>query len=369
MGGIESAAGSLSLGTLESSQIRTFKSAVCDVAPESRHISFVNGHAFTEGRERFLLGFVRHPSWETGGFVKAAVLGSEPANELKRESDATLFARRLGIPSVRVLREYTETGEGLGVVVFERLLKRRHRLFVSKKQLKNVHPNVGRVVAGAFIRDALKVVPPDEDSAFLVRSDQRNAGAKGFVSLWGTLERSVFGTRLPASYLGSVIEAGKLRRILARIRHHVMDEIELADTSVTEKFVHNDYALTNLGMTRRVQPVLSEVTVLDYEHAGATRNAVLALITDIADFYRSCSTNNELRMQFIVTIMDKWRQSQIERAQDILSAAIAFGTLLHGGSKRNRLDPEHPEHGEAADLITSLENNLQRVQMHRELVW
>ncbi len=328
------------------------------------HMSFVNMAGFLTGSERFLLGYVRHPDWKTGGFMKLAVADTKPGEELRREAQATALAGSLGVRSVQVLQPYTESSDGLGIVVFERLKKETCRLFSSKSQLARVHPATGRRVAAAFAGDVLKPIPKDQDTSFLERNDPRNENATSFFDTWYGCERRLFAKRLPAADMPYRLGAPDLRKILAQVRRNVGDEIEAGDHDTVEKFVHNDYALTNLGLHRRRGHGGPGITVLDYEHAGASKNTVLALITDVADFYRSCGVNNELRMQFIFELLDIWKKSELEHGHDILSAAMAFGTLLHSGSaQKNRLRPDHHEHGEAMDLLTTLPDNIRRLQM------
>jgi hypothetical protein len=339
------------------------KQRVRAMVPQGEHLSFVNMTGFLAGSERFLLGYVRHPDWRTGGFLKIAVADTKPGEELRREAQVTALAGSLGIRSVEVLQPYTSE-DGLGLVVFERLKQKTCRLFSSKSQLARVHPAIGRRVAVAFAGDVLKKIPADQDTSFLKRHDPRNENATSFFDLWHGCERRLFAKRLPVAYLPYRQQVPDLRKIMTQVRRSVIDEIESGDRDQVEKFVHNDYALTNLGLHRRRTKTGAGITVLDYEHGGASKNSVLALITDAADFYRSCGVNNELRMQFIFELLNIWKKSELEHGHDILAAAMTFGTLLHSGSAaKNRLHPDHHEHGEAMDLLTTLPNNLQRLQM------
>lgn len=344
------------------------KQHVQTLVPRGRHVAFINAQGYLAGSERFLLGHLRHPDWATGGFFKMAVGTSASGEELRREAQVTALAGAMGIRSVNVLQPYTESDEGLGLVVFERLKQRACRLFSSKTQLDRVHPKTGRRVAMAFAGDALKQIPANQDTSFLQRHDPRNKNASTFFDLWHGCERRLFAKRLPVVYVPYLERAPDLRRIVTRVRKSVVDEIEAGDRELAEKFVHNDYALTNLGLARRRKPNEAGITVLDYEHSGASRNSVLALITDVADFYRSCGVNNELRMQFVLELMNIWKQSQLEHGNDILAAAMTFGTLLHCGSAtKNRMNPDHHEHGEAMDLLAALPNNLRRLRMRVEV--
>lgn len=340
------------------------KECVRIMIPQGKHVTFVNAQSYLAGSERFLLGYVRHPEWRTGGFLKMAVGDTTPGEELRREAQVTALASTLGIRSVKVLQQYTESDNGLGLVVFERLKQRECRLFFSKLQLDRVHPMIGRRVAAAFADDALKQIPTDQDTSFLQRHDPRNENAASFFNLWHGCEHRLFAERFPVTYVLNTEQTSGLRRIVTRARRKTVDKIEASDCDQVEKFVHNDYALTNLGLHRRRKLDGPEITVLDYEHGGSSRNFVLALITDVADFYRSCGVNNELRMQFILELMNIWKKSQLEYGNDILSAAMVFGTLLHCGSaQKNRMDPEYHEHGEAMDLLAALPNNLRRLHM------
>lgn len=238
-------------------------------------------------------------------------------------------------------------------------------MFSGKSELTGVDSSIGTRAAKVFVSNALIPIQTSLDTSFLNRNDPRLVGSHSFIEMWQDNTRRLFSGRLLNSQLRGGDNTKNIKRVIEDIRQTIIDTIKHQDGDSHEKFVHGDYAPTNLAFHKRRLYNVPDVTVLDFEHAGATRNSALALITDMSDFYRSCGTNNTLRMKFMYGLADAWRESGWEHSPSLLFASMVFGTLQHCGSRmRNRMVQSHREHAEAISLVSTLVDNVRRLDLY-----
>lgn len=100
-----------------------FECRVKSVVPKASHVVFINQKKYLAGNERYLLGTMRNPDWQHGGFIKLTRSDAQSGVDLSRESRATELAGLLGIQSAQIHQRYIDTGDGYGMVILERLSK------------------------------------------------------------------------------------------------------------------------------------------------------------------------------------------------------------------------------------------------------
>jgi hypothetical protein len=327
-----------------------------ETAPRVVSFHVINGEEFFSGqnryRNRYLRGYVEFDDNQSG-FFKMSPCVADQCEGLQRESEAVGFASFLGIPSVRLVHPYSESVQGFGSILFERLLETKGKLFRTNSDLNNADPDLGSRVAKLFHAYMVPVVPNDVDSSFLKRDDPRNMSARSFWNVW---EDKLLCFQNRSLQYGLEFEG--IRKEAADVQGELHEFVEEADNSTQEYFVHNDFVPKNMYFWN--DPLeRGDITVFDYDRAGATRNKVLAQITDISNFYRGCGLNNDMRMKFVTTLLDSTDEIYRVNMRKVLKTAMVFGVLQHvGNMKKDRFVLGHDERTESLDLLRTLRRNI-----------
>lgn len=334
----------------EATQVPSYESAAArslQLTPPD--INLVNEARFTSPDQpaRFLYGFTES-SVQGAGFFKM----SRPENnaQLIRESVGLTIAKRIGIPTVRILHPFQITPEGNGILHVERLDAETGTILTSPELIAAADPRYGARAALAFLRAGGRIIPIDIDSSPLKRDDWRNESPETFWRVWGEQNDVVFSSE-NAELVDRLIGTEKLRKIVDQTRNEIEPEIAAGTNPDTEYFVHNDAAPNNTFFS----DVKDEVLFLDFEHAAASHNLTLTQLTDLGNYYGRLWPNPEMQQQFLISYIEQSTADSIDYNYKLLKATVVFGAMYLAKYAMKSDSDEHPM---AVSLLENLEGNL-----------
>lgn len=324
--------------------------AVAETLGGDCRVEFQNSDKYSSGENRFLVGFtdVR----DEKGFVKLCEK-TELKQQLRRETDAMVFANKIGIPTIRVSSPYQETSQGIGIIHLEALDSQKGNNLGSAELIAGADPLLGKkageMLAGVVGRD----ISSEKDAAFLKRTDERNASLDSFWGKWKQAEAIVTST-----------EFGEVDPWLVETIKRAAQDLEpfLAETVTDgEYFVHNDVSPSNMYFDN----VDDRVVLLDFEHAGATNNPRLAAITDLGNFYARCWPNPEMQKEYAKSLLENLKGRTSEETLTLVKGLMIFNTIYLA---KFAMNPEHREHKMAEMLLKNLRENIQTVEEYYQTI-
>ncbi len=315
---------------------------------EPRDVKLQNPEAFLKGHHRFLYGFTEPPT-ETSGFLKLART-PENSQQLRREDLGLGIARVLGIPTVGTLHPFQNTPEGYGLLHVEKLDPEKGIVLTSPQLIAGADPVYGARAARELAKAGGRVIPPDIDSSLLKRGDERNQSAETFWGVWETQNKIVFAGE-NVTLVDTLIGSEKLHTIVSQARTALASLVDSGTNPNVEYFVHNDTSPNNMFFNGKSD----QVTLLDFEHAGATHNLTLAQLTDLGNFYGRMWPNPEMQQQFLTAYLAISSPDLVEHNYQLLRGVAVFGAMF---LSQFAMQPTHPEHLMALSLIANLATNL-----------
>jgi len=314
-------------------------------------VDLKNPSQFLDGDSRFLYGFTESTG-KVAGFLKMART-QETNKQLKRESVGMAIARRIGIPTIGILDPYQDILEGYGLIHVEQLDLDHGLILISPELIAGADPVYGARAARAIANAGGRVIPPDIDSIILKRGDWRNESPETFWKVWDEQNNSVFdlvNANVVTDLLG---RDGKerLQKIIEETRTAIEPLIDESGNPNVEYFVHNDTAPNNIFFSDDGETVI----LLDFEHAGATHNLMLAQLTDLGNFYGRMWPNPEMQQQFLSAYLTKSTPEALEYNYQLLRATAVFGAMFLA---KYGMKLEHSEHIMSESLLSNLEGNL-----------
>lgn len=310
-----------------------------------------NSDHFLDGNSRFLYG-TTDPELSTEkprGFFK---MTEKYKIQLARESQALAIAKELGITTVGIITPYTETTQGKGIIELRKFNAEDGRILASAEEIAAADPEYGARAARAIRTLSGKVIPQDVNSTLFKRGDWRNESAETFWKVWDEQNKKVFDPE-HAQFVEEVIGEEKLQAIVDQTRTIAEPIIQAGKDPTTEYFVHNDTAPNNMFFPN--EDSTQSAVLLDFEHAAASHNRILAQLTDMGNFYGRMWPNPDMQKRFLTTFLRETPQAEREATYKLLKTTAVFGSLYlakYGMAK------DHEEHVMSVSLLKNLEGNL-----------
>ena len=320
-----------------------------------RNIEFGNFEKFADGKNRFLWGFTKaeDPSL-TPGFIKMGPVSNEETSAsnkeklddfLYREVKALETAQRMGVPSVKILQDFTITPDKKHALIhLEALDSNDGSALTSAEMIAAADPELGTWAATTLHDFAGREIPPNTETASWKRWDERNETPEVFNQTWQADAQVV---------LSGLKEKHRLRfaKVIEQVKQELDPVITASQTSDKEYLVHNDASPSNTFFNETTRQAI----LLDFERAGTTHNQSLAVLTDISTFYGRCWPNPNMQKAFIRQYLESSPPEQRAKEYIQLKGAIVFGSIFFA---KFAMDRNHPEHTMAVGLLGSLEKNL-----------
>jgi thiamine kinase-like enzyme len=212
-------------------------------------------------------------------------------------------------------------------------------------------PKFGQWAGDAIAHAAGKEIPKNIDASILKRNDSRNESFSSFSNVWDNASHKVLMREPNEGELLSAADAQRLLQIITDVRNSIEPFIIAAQNDQVLYFVHNDTAPNNTFFNTKMETAL----LLDFEHAGATHNKVLAQLTDFGNFYARCWANPEMQKEFLKSLISADLTGNREDNKNIARAVVVFGTI---NLAQYGMDPQHPEHAMSKMLLKHFEENL-----------
>lgn len=294
------------------------------------------------------------------GFFKIAIERKDTKinRQLRRESLSQELALDLGIPTLKILKHYTLTASGHGILYLERLNLKNGILMEGKDGVRNAPPEIGARVAKVI--DLVSGIEISKNSdpkeiRFLKRTDKRSKSPEVYWKFRKYNIRRVLAKK-QRPWRNKLIEENKLRRIIQDSEELFSPYVDQDDDPSTEYFIHNDMSTQNVFVPNPPDSPDGQVLFLDFEHSGATSNRTLARLTDFNNFYGRCWPNPEMQRQFITTYLRESKVEDIKYRYALMKETAVFGTIF---LSRFGMNKDHPEHDMSITLLRSLERNLE----------
>lgn len=267
--------------TLAEEANKRYLAAASEITGSDTEINFTNSEAFYRepDKSRFLRGFTISRDG-TRGFIKMAPTNRN-GRQLRREAEAMQIADQLGAKTVRQLKPYTETSDGLaGMHLVEALDPKDGQSLTNKEMIAGASAEYGEWAGRAIASLSGREIPPEINSQILKRDDDRNSSVESFWQVWHNSEAKIFDLPEDQQVLLSQTQIAEYRSALRDIAAAVEADIMADFDEKKLYFVHNDIAPNNIFFNQSEQSAL----LIDYEYGGATHSQLLAQYTDYGNF-------------------------------------------------------------------------------------
>lgn len=308
-------------------------------------VQFTNINQFTSDKSRFLFGFTESPE-NKSGFIKLCKT-EDLKTQLKREVLGMALAEQLGARTVGIIDSYQESSNGSAFVHLEALNSEQGTALHSPELIAGADAQLGGHAADAIVHLTAREIPPTQDTSFLKRIDGRNQSVESFWHTWESAKEKVL-----ESLSGD--EKIEIQTIISGAEEDLKPLLAIKDTSGKEYFVHNDTSPGNIFFNGTEK----NATLLDFEHAGATSNQYLAMITDIGNFYGRTWPNPEMQRVFSKTILEKVKSTRTAEGKTMVRGAMVFGAIYLAQFGVNK---DHKEHAMTKSLLQNIKTNLDTI--------
>lgn len=339
--------------TQKEAQVFSLKSIAArnlGITPQDIHL--VNAESFMERRRRFLYGFTEQAGQALGFFKMSQT--PEHNRQLERESIGIAIAHRIGIPTVGIIHPFQNTSEGYGILHVKQLDTENGTILTSSEYVARLEElrarELGARAAIALADAGGREIPSDIDSSILNREDWRNQSPETFWRVWEEQNNIVFSPKYTA-LVNSLFRAEKLQTIVNETRTAIEPLINSGTNLKFEYFVHNDVTPNNMFFS----DIREDVLLLDFEHAAAAHNLVLARLTDLGNYYGRMWPNPVMQQEFLTTYLAQSTPRALDYNYHLLRATAVFGTMY---LTKYGLKKGHPENPMSISLLRNLERNL-----------
>ena len=314
---------------------------------------------FFEGRSRFAYFFTSE------GFGKIA--NSEHNDQLRRENQGLDIARELGIPVPNVLKPYLESAEGHGILYLKQFKAEDGTILNDEESIAATDPAIATRIAKSIAQATVRQIPSHSksgeplDTSLLKRGDVRNASAEGYWNLW----KQNVSIILDPEYKEEVDQltgTEELSNITLQTQALIEKYINNEDYPDNEYFIHNDMSPSNTFIPDSLE---EPVIFLDFEHAGATHNQTLGILTDLGNFYGRLWPNPEMQKQFLVAFLQESPTEKLDYNYALTRTIAVQGTLFLA---KYAMKPDHPEHEMSVRLLSSIKGNLESLDQQYKLI-
>lgn len=320
------------------------------MTPQDIHL--VNAEVFVERRRRFLYGFTEQ-NGQTLGFFKMSQT-PEHNRQLERESIGIAIAHKVGIPTVGIIHPFQNTPEGYGILHVERLDVENGTILTSSEFIARLEESrareLGARAAMALAAAGGREIPSDIDSSMLNREDRRNQSPETFWRVWEEQNNIVFSPEY-TELVNSLFRTERLQTIVNETRTAIEPLINSGTNLKSEYFVHNDTAPNNIFFS----DIREDVLLLDFEHAAAAYNLVLARLTDLGNYYGRMWPNPAMQQEFLTTYLAQSTLKALDYNYQLLRATTVFGAMY---LTKYGLKEGNPENPMSVSLLRNLERNL-----------
>lgn len=323
-------------------------------------VELKNPEDFLNG-SRYLHGFSNLPDG-MGGFIKATSI-PENKERLRREVSDVLGESGIGVREVKVLGGYQETTGGIGVIHLERMDIENGTILATSELIAAEEPIYGVLAAETIFHLSGREIPKHPDSLLLKRDDYRNASAVSFWSCWKNQTDIVMDPKFD-EIRGPLADREVLNKIVTEAEQTLRPFINDSSTEGKEYFVHNDMSPGNMFFPKDclMRPIPG--IFLDFEYAGAVKNRLLALMTDLGNYYGRLWPNPSMQQEYLPALLkipldDDRLGLDLETRYNLVKSIAVFGAMA---LSKFAMDPNHREHSMTKSLLRNLIPNLTQLE-------
>ncbi|HYT46273.1 MAG TPA: hypothetical protein VEP90_28345, partial [Methylomirabilota bacterium] len=154
-----------------------------------------------------------------------------------------------------------------------------------------------------------------------------------------------------AKLVNGLVRIERLQTIVSQTRFILEYLLNSEKNDRIEYFIHNDTTPNNVYFSN----TRKEVLLLDFEHAAATSNLVLAQLTDLGNYYGRMWPNPAMQQEFLTTYLAQSTPETLDNNYWLLRATTVFGAMY---LTKYGLKKGHPENPMSVSLLRNLERNL-----------
>lgn len=267
--------------------------------------------------------------------------------QLRKESNATVIANNLGLETVSVHVPYTEIDENRAFFTLEKLDLSQGMLLPSVELIASIEGDELAAIAKSSAKTILSVsekpIPNNLSNETLTRNDNRNTSPDGVKDMLGRATSRVLDSKL-ANFVSDTVGPTTVNGVemsgydqCAQLKDELINNIDILTNqwpeTEEEYFVHNDASPNNMFYWQdKADPNNTRAMLLDFEHGGATHWPVLAMLTDVENFYGRLWPNPDLQTAFakesLKLLADHCNTpEEVEDRKTIIRTAMIFGSF------------------------------------------
>jgi len=290
-------------------------------------IEFINEKAYLNG-SRYLMAHSKNTSSGVEGFVKISN-NKDLVDNLKKEVNSITMANDIGVPTTKFFQSTTNLFNTTYFYHREWLPEDNNNVFITNlTTLEGFEEKHLNLATEMIARYAGFEVETDKIATEFTYCDIKKHWASSYSQMWkGNKNKGNTGLEGKMKRVLATLDSN-LAKNVSEIAYPILEEFrtrfndEITNTNTSYYFVHNDCTPRNFYYKLGANSAI----YIDLEFSCLTQYKIMAMTTDIANFYGRLTAKPGLQTKFLEILYNKLDLSQ-DKKKLFLSHAVTVASL------------------------------------------
>ena len=290
-------------------------------------IEFINEEAYLNG-SRYLMAHSKNSTTGIEGFVKISN-NKALVDNLRKEVNSITMANSIGVPTTKFFQSTTNLFDTTYFYHREWLPEDNNNVFITNlttlEGFEEKHLNLATEMIAKY---AGFEVQPNKVAPEFTYCDIKKHWASSYSQMWkGNKNKGDTGLEGKMKRVLSTLDVN-LAKNISKVAYPILEEFrdnfndEITNVNTSYYFVHNDCTPRNFYYKLGTNSAI----YIDLEFSCLTQYKIMAMTTDIANFYGRLTAKPELQTKFLEILYNKLDLPQ-EKKKLFLSHAVTVASL------------------------------------------